>query len=175
VDPADFSARFATLEDCFCDAYGVERARIMAALDRACVGLQSWRERLRATAYAAVDVLAEDQRVTHFVVNEVRLAGERPRLMLEEAVHSLFDLLDEGRGERPDPEAISRNTAEALGGSFFAQIHTAAGRGEQIRAEIVPQMLYAALLPYLGPEPAAEELRIPAPALKREGRVARSG
>jgi len=35
--------------------------------------------------------------------------------------------------------------------------------------------MYTAVLPYVGPEAAAEELRIPAPTLKREGRAARSG
>jgi hypothetical protein len=134
----------------------------MSALDAACVGVESWRGRLRATAYATLEILTEDEAVTNFVINAVRY-GERSRLMVEEAVNSLFDLLDEGRAERSDPEAISRATAESLGSSIFAQIYSAAGLGLAIRAEVVPQMLYTALLPYLGPEVAAEELAIPPP------------
>lgn len=166
VDRSYFDAEWSGLEDCFCTVYGVERERIMGTLADACEGIEDWRVRVRAAAYATLRVLTEDERVTNFVIAEVRSAGERAQRMVGEAIESLFDLLDEGRLERgAGAAAISRDTAVAVGGGIFNQIWLAVGRGEPITEEAVPRMLHAVILPYLGPEAAMEELQAAPPTL----------
>jgi hypothetical protein len=48
-------------------------------------------------------------------------------------------------------------------GGIFSQIMIVVSRGEEVRQEAVPQMMYAVVLPYLGHEAALEELNIPPP------------
>jgi hypothetical protein len=52
-----------------------------------------------------------------------------------------------------------------VGGGIFNRIFATVGQGEPIPPEpkIVPQLMYGAVLPYLGPEVAKEELTIPPP------------
>jgi hypothetical protein len=81
----------------------------------------------------------------------------------------MIDLLDEGRSAAPDPDRITKATAEALAGGILTQIYAAVGDdrlGEE--TEIVPELMYTAVLPYVAPEIAAEELHIP--RRRRRGR-----
>jgi AcrR family transcriptional regulator len=163
IRPAVFREEYTDTEDCLCQVYEVERARIMGRLAEACAGVGSWRQRVRISAYVTLRLLTEDEKLTNFVVNEVRIAGDRSRIMIGEALATLFDLLDEGRLQRSGPGMISRDTAVAVGGGIFNQIYSAVGRGEPVSANVVPQMLYTAMLPYLGREMALEELSTPSP------------
>jgi len=164
VPHAAFERRFAGLEACFLDFYEAEMQsfrRRMAAAQR---GQVAWRDRLRATAYDLFRFLAEDERRASFVVVESRAAGERAQLLFAEGIEPLFDLLDEGRAESPDPTALSRATAEQIGGGIFNAIYAAKARRLALSVDLVPQMMYAAVLPYLGAAAAAEELEIPPPS-----------
>lgn len=162
VGAAAFAGEFAGLEDCFCQIYAEERDRMLAEIARA-TAAGAWRDRLRAAAYALLRSLNRDRRVAHLVMSEVRCAGERAQILMEEGIEATFELLDQGRGELEDPATISQSTAESIGGGIFGQIYVAVERDFPLREEVVPQMLYAAVLPYLGPVAAAEELRIPPP------------
>lgn len=163
VGEEEFHRHFADLEDCFCQIYLEIREDFLARLRAAVSATPAWRERLRAAAYFLLDFFAEDAQVTYFGMVEVRRAGERAQLLFAEVFEAIFDLLDEGRGQLAEPEAISRATAESIAGGIFGRIYLAIGDGETLRAEAVPGMLYAAVLPYLGPAAAQEELRTPPP------------
>ena len=160
VERSVFEREYADLEDCFCQVYFEIRKDFFARLAESIVVLHAWRDRLRAAAYFLLEFFAEDPRVTYFGMVEVRRAGERAQLLFGEVFESIFDLLDEGREELPAPQAISRTTAESISGGIFGQIYSAIGEGQLLRADAVPEMLYAAVLPYLGPDAAAEELTL---------------
>jgi AcrR family transcriptional regulator len=161
----DFRTRHETLEDCFYEAYAAEFARYRRQAAAARGGLTEWRSRLRATAYALLRFLAEDERVTHFTVVEVRRAGERSALLIGEGIEELIDLLDEGRAQPRAPADLTRATAESVAGGLFNQLYLAVARGDgpTDEAEIVPQAMYTAVLPYLGVQVAMEELSVPPP------------
>ena len=160
LDRETFERHFADLEDCFCEVYKEIRDDLMSQVSAAVENTESWRESLRAVAYTMVDYTAADDKRTNFSVFEVRSAGERALLLMGEAFNELFDLIDRGREERDDHHEISRATAEAVGGSIFNQMYVAYERGaiDAVRAKL-PEMMYMAVLPYLGAEAAAEELR----------------
>jgi AcrR family transcriptional regulator len=166
MDPADFESRYGTLEDCFYEAYAAEFARYRRQAAAAREGLTEWRSRLRATAYALLRFLAEDERVTHFTVVEVRRAGERSALLIGEGIEELIDLLDEGRLEPGAPSDLTRATAESVAGGLFNQLYLAVAGGgpAPVESEVVPQAMYSAVLPYLGVQAAMEELSIAPPA-----------
>jgi AcrR family transcriptional regulator len=165
VSAEQLRSRHETLEDCFYQAYAAEFARYRRQAAAAREGLTEWRSRLRATAYALLRFLAEDERVTHFTVVEVRRAGERSALLIGEGIEELIDLLDEGRSQPGAPADLTRATAESVAGGLFNQLYLAVARGDgpTDESEIVPQAMYTAVLPYLGVQVAIEELSIPPP------------
>jgi len=68
IERSAFEARYIDIEDCFFAAYSAEFSRYRAEAEAARAGIDSWRDRLRATAHALLGFLAEDERVTHFTV-----------------------------------------------------------------------------------------------------------
>lgn len=143
---------------------GQERDRFFAYLDRALVGRPRWVDRLRAVAYVLLRYLRADPGRTRVLTVELYRAGERAtRIWSETIARRLFDLIDEGRQELADPESLSRATAEAVGGGIFASIYGAVGSDASLPAEskIVPEMMYAAVLPYLGASPAPHSADAP--------------
>jgi AcrR family transcriptional regulator len=164
VGVGSFHRHFTDLEDCFCQLYEAERNRILGAFTSAVAGLQEWRERMRAVAYTLYRHLERDQRLTHFVVLDVRVAGERAQRLQWEGIAEAAELLDEGRDELEDPDRISRATAESIAGGLFNLLFTAASEGPLPPADaVVPEGIYLAVLPYLGEEAARAELDAPAP------------
>jgi AcrR family transcriptional regulator len=165
VDPATFQRDYGDLENCFYLIYAeaLEGFRRRANCARRQAG--SWRERVRVTAYALHRFLADDEKLRRFTTAEVRGGGERVQLLVGEEVEALFDLIDEGRREPGAPATLTRATAEQVGGGIFNQLYAVGSRGGPMPAEgeIIPQLMYAVVLPYLGDEAAREELRIPPP------------
>lgn len=74
-----------------------------------------------------------------------------------------MDLIDEGRAESNAPASLTRLTAEALGGAILHELCRAARGGSPPESELVPTLMYLAVLPYAGVGAATEELRIPPP------------
>lgn len=165
IERAEFERRYADLDDCFFEAYEVE-VRRFTRLMAAAAGPGTWRDRLRATAYALLSFLSEDERLTNFVAVEVRAASERAQLLFGQGIEPLFDLIDEGRNEPGASPSLTRSTAEQVGGGIFNQIYGALGQGQPLApaSRIIPEMMYAAVLPYLGADAAREELTLGPPA-----------
>jgi AcrR family transcriptional regulator len=165
LDLVAFEDRYVDLEDCFLQICRGELGRYRRLAVAARAGLGDWRARLRATAYALYRYLDEDERLRRFTVVEVRAAGERPALLIDEEIEELSDLIDAGRAEPTAPPTLTRTTADSLGGGIFNQIYLAAGHSGPLprEEEEVPKMMYSAVLPYLGAARAAEELEIPPP------------
>jgi AcrR family transcriptional regulator len=164
VERSRFDSRYAGIEDCFFDAYSVEFNRYRRQAEAARDGLGAWRDRLRATAYALLRFLAEDERVTHFTVVEVRRAGERSALLIGEGIQELIDLLDEGRDQPGAPEGLTRATAESLAGGLFNRLYLAVAQGDSPQESRIGRDAMCMIVePYLGSEAAREELAIDPP------------
>jgi AcrR family transcriptional regulator len=167
IEEADFRREYVDLDGCFCAVFERELDLLLIEFAAAVEGAGDWRSRMRAVAYAFQAWLAEDPGRTHLMVNEVRFASDRARQIQWRGIARMIDLLDEGRAEVADPDRLSRATAEGIAGGILNRIYEAAAHGTEIRPEAVPEMLYAAYLPYLGPEVAAEELEIWPPGPNR--------
>jgi AcrR family transcriptional regulator len=166
VDADAFGRHFADLEDCFCQVYAEERDLILERIVAACADLSDWRDRVRATAYS-IHRSFSDPPLARLVVVEVLTAGERAQRLQWEALRQMLNLIDQGRTELEGPASVSNATAEAIAGGVFNQVYAMVAEGPLPPAEkIVPQMLYVAMLPYLGSEAALEELSIPPPEAK---------
>ena len=164
VDRIAFERHFADLEDCHCQVFESERDQLLKYLEEAREGATSWRERLRLTGYALYRFFRAHEEVTHFMIKEVRSGGERAQLLWAEGLANGFELVREGSGELTDPDSISPTTAEQIVGGVANQYYTALGKVNlPPEEEIIPELMYLAVLPYLGPDAALEELDIPPP------------
>jgi AcrR family transcriptional regulator len=159
-----YHRHFTDLEDCLCEYIQAGTVELLMRSAKAFDGVEGWREQLRAVAHTMLHFLRENPARARIMVVEVLSAGERAQLIRDQGMEGLFAFIDAGRSELDDPDSISRATAEAVGGAIFSrlrmQIETG---GTDSLPELLPKMMYTAVLPYLGPEAAAEELRIPPP------------
>lgn len=157
-----FRRHFSDLEDCFAEYLFEARQAFFTEVGTAMVGIDEWREQIRAAGYAMLRFWRADERRARMMLIEVLSAGPRAQLIRDEGMELMFDLIDQGRSAMPDPELLSRTTAEAIGGAIFNQMHLALEAGELARGEeLIPQLMYTVILPYLGTEAALEELERP--------------
>lgn len=166
AERAEFDARYDDLEDCFTQTYEAMADEFIARVTSAFDEEQGWRNQLRAAAYATLLHLEEDPARAQFVVVDALAAGERAQLVRERVFATLIDLVDRGRDEPGASPTVTRATAESLNGAVFRHMRITIERGEDGRyAEVVPELMHAVVLQYLGPEAAEEELKIRPPAL----------
>jgi AcrR family transcriptional regulator len=125
---------------------------------------EQWRDALRASAYAAARFVAENERDARFGTYELMRAGPHAQSRREATLQPFIDLIDAGRRELPEPESLSRSTAEAVVGSIVGLLvkRLSAPRPADIEL-LVPELMFIAVRPYLGDEAARQELRIPSP------------
>lgn len=164
VGEADFHRRYTDLNALFASVLGEVYADFFRRAQNAVADEQGWRDRMRATAYALLRFLREDERVARMAAVDVQDAGPpAPQLFLE-TFNRLVDLIDEGSAEAGGPESPGRATALGVGGVVFTRVQEAVAQGElNLGEEEIPELMYAAVFPYLGAEEAAKELRIPPP------------
>ena len=130
----------------------------------------TWRDGLRAVAYELRAFLREDPDRAREMVIEAPYGSERAREVRELGIAGLTELIDLGRAEMPDPEALPRSLAEVTAGAIFNRLHLVVAQGpeslagEEPSAEIVRELMFSAVLPYRGLDAALEELEIPPPA-----------
>lgn len=164
VDAATFHRHYADLDACFAAVLGEVYDEFFLRAQEAVAGLSGWRDRLRATAYALLRFLRGDERVARLAAIEVQHAGKRAQELFLETFNRLVKLLDEGSSEADGPDSPSLATAIGVGGVLFARVQEAVAKDELgLGEEKIPELMYAAVFPYLGAEAAEEELRIPPP------------
>ena len=169
VDLEAFERHYEDLEDCFCRIYTEMRDDYMLRVAGEFAEPAPWREQMRRAAYVTLDYLREDLARARITFVEVLYAGDRAKLIRDEAMQGLFALVDQGRNEPTAPAGLSRFTAEAIGSAVYQRIQTAIEKEELDAFEDgVREMMYMVVLPYLGEEAAREELEIP-PPLRSEG------
>jgi AcrR family transcriptional regulator len=165
VDEAAFHRRYADLDACFAAVLDEIYGEFFARAQEAVAEESGWRDRMRATAYALLRYLRADERVARLAAVEVQYAGDDAQKLFLQTFNRLVKLLDEGSAEAGGPESPSLATALGVGGVVFARIQEAVAEGELgLGEEEIPELMYAAVFPYLGAEEAEKELHIPPPA-----------
>jgi AcrR family transcriptional regulator len=164
LDEAAFHHRYADLDACFAAVLGEIYDEFFARAQEAVVGQRGWRDRMRATAYSLLRYLRADERVARLAAVEVQYAGKRAQELFLETFNRLVSLINEGSSEADSSSSPGPLTAIGVGGVVFARIQEAVAQGELgLGEEEIPQLMYAAVFPYLGAEAAEEELHIPPP------------
>jgi AcrR family transcriptional regulator len=173
LGPEAFECHFADLEDCFCQIFEAQRDEFARRVEEAYAAERGWANQLRAGAYAMLFYFDEDRRRALFM-REAFYAGERANLLRDQANAGFVALIDQGREQMADPGSLSVHTAETIAGAIYQRMQSAADRQAfELFGKGVGEMMYTAVLPYLGPEAATAELRI-APPPCRSGSPRRS-
>jgi AcrR family transcriptional regulator len=167
VSRKTFYEQFTDKEECFLAAYDAILGRFL----RAVIGAYEprdvgWPERVRAAVATLLASFAAEPAFAWMCMVDVLTAGPRAVARYESAIRLIASLLDEGRTEAPAPDEVPAHTATTVvtGGAVLIRDRILAGRTEQL-PEILPDIVYAALVPYLGQEQALHH----AMAAEREG------
>jgi AcrR family transcriptional regulator len=170
LDRPAFDRHFRGKYDCFLSAWQELNEECLDTMVRAYESREEWPDRLRAVAQQVVMGLREDPDRASFGI-EVLAAGDAARARRDMTMRVIASLIDAGRQEMEDPEAVPHTTAEALAGSAYGQIYSRVVRGtvEEL-PELVPQLMSAAVMPYLGVEAAMAELSRDSDGPERYGR-----
>ncbi len=158
LDRPAFDRHFRGKYDLFLSAWQDLNEECLQAIMAAYESQEEWSDRLRAVAVRVVDGLAADPSRAAFGV-EVLAAGDAARARRDMTMRVLAALIDAGRHEMDDPEQVSHTTAEAIAGSAYGQVYSrvVSGAADELPA-LIPQLMSAAVLPYLGIDAALEEL-----------------
>jgi AcrR family transcriptional regulator len=158
LDRPAFDRHFRGKYDCFLSAWQEQNEQCLETMVRAYESREEWPDRLRAVAYRVIEGLSHDPCRASFGV-EVLAAGDAARARRDMTMRVIASLIDAGRQEMEDPESVPHTTAEALAGSAYGQIYSRVVRGDVDELpDLVPQLMSAAVMPYLGIEAAMAEL-----------------
>jgi AcrR family transcriptional regulator len=154
-----FYRHFDDKHDCFLTAYKTPVDQLFDEVVAKCDGDAPWPARMAGGLTVIVDRFAADPALARTVVVEVAAAGAEARRLHTDAIVRFSEYLDEGRelaADRELPENISLMSAGAVSGLIFDEL--LAGRAGELPKHL-PDLLFAMLVPYVGPKAAAAEMR----------------
>lgn len=157
-----FYEEFKDKEACFLEAYDavidVLVAHVTSAFEAAAD--EPWPEKIAAGLQGLVELLAIEADIARMAMVEVTAAGDDARERYRAALARFTPFLEEGRAYSGQGDELPADTARfAIGGAtsmIFDEIR--AGRGPELK-RILPDLVFAVLMPYLGPEAAEDEMR----------------
>jgi AcrR family transcriptional regulator len=164
VSRAAFRRSFASKEDCFLQVYEETTERFNECVFGAFESKEEWREGLRTAAYVAARWIREHPRETRYGTIEMMAAGEFAQAHREATLRKFTEMIDAGRKQLDQPESVSPSMAEGVIGGIIGMLTKNLRRRVDVRGEdLVPDLMFLAVRPYLGHEAAREELSIPPP------------
>jgi AcrR family transcriptional regulator len=154
-----FYKHFDDKHECFLAAYEMLVEQVFGEVVAKCDGTEPWLARMTNGLTTIVDRFAVDPALARTAVVEVAAAGADARRLHWNAIARFTEYLDAGRelaGGKELPANISLMSAGAVSGLIFDEL--LAGRADQLPSRL-PDLLFAMLVPYVGPRAAAAEMR----------------
>jgi AcrR family transcriptional regulator len=155
VSRTTFYKHFADKRECFLVAYDLAIERILAVTESACEPGRRWRDRARSGLAAVVELLAADPALARVAVVEASAAGPEARRRHWATIDRFARLLEPGspqqRYELPPGTALM--ATGAVLGLILDELRE--DRAANL-PQILPELEFALLVPYLGPKIAAE-------------------
>lgn len=162
---AEFEALFPSKLACAVAALEGIAESNLAAVRGAFDKESRWPDSLRAAAYAHADWILENPEKMRFGLLETVWASELTGALRDHLFGQYIAMVDAGREVADDPDSIPDSTALVVVGSITEVIARRLGKenGREL-IDLVPEMMYLAVRPYLGEEAARRELTIPPPS-----------
>ncbi len=162
VSRETFYEMFEDKEECFLEGYDAVMDVLVAHVSTAyeATSHEPWPERVAAVLRALVELLSSEADIARMAMVEVTAAGDDARSRYRAALARFTPFLEEGRDYSNQTDELPPDTARfAIGGAtsmIFDEVR--AGRGPELE-RILPDLVFAVLMPYLGPEAAEDEMR----------------
>jgi AcrR family transcriptional regulator len=156
VSRKTFYELFGGKDDCFCATYGTWIDSLLARTLDAFHAQTAWVDRLRAALTELLGSLAREPDAARLCFSEVIAAGGATQQRREQATEAVAELFEApGIPDGPLGEALRAGRVSELGETLRREI--AAGRTEQL-PKLVPELMCAMVLPFLGMDAAQHEL-----------------
>ena len=159
ISRTTFYAMFDDKEACFLAAYDGVVDALVRRISKAYDAEEGWPRRARAGLAALLEALAEEPDVARLALVDVGSAGPAAQRRYRGALQRLTPLFDEGRDFAPGGRGLPANTSRMAIGAVAGLIsdELAAGRAKQL-SDLLSDVLFATLVPYIGPVAAAREV-----------------
>ena len=160
ISVAEFEAEFGDMDTCLFAAYDHLADRILTQATAGCEAGDPWPERIRAGLIALLALVASDPEMARVMTRS--FPGVRPATYqcYVELLERFLPFMKEGREyseveeELPiEVEMLAIGAAEAI---IFSEVD--AGRSAGLPA-MAPEILFSVLVPFMGPDRAADEMR----------------
>lgn len=160
ISRTTFYELFDDKEACFLAAYDSVVEILMRRIIRAYEAEERWPERARAGLEALLETLAEEPALARLAMVDIGSVGPAAQRRHRVAMQRLTPLFDEGRDFAPRGHRLPANTSRMAVGGVTGLIsdELVAGRTKQL-PHLLPDLLFAVLVPYVGPEAAVGEIR----------------
>lgn len=157
VSRKTFYEHFEDKEDCFVAAYERALSQLLGATMEAFHAQDEWVDQLRAGLTALLNALAYDGGIARICFVEVMAAGPKAIDCRNEAMRGFAEIYDAGR-EATDRDLPAFTGLGMVGGlSEILYREIVAGATAEL-PQLVPELMYMTVLPFLGPEAADREL-----------------
>jgi len=152
VSRRTFYDLFADKEDCFISAYDLIADRLLAVVSDAYeAGEQEWPQRLAAGLRALIELFAAEPPIARLMIVEVLAAGRRALEHRDAALARFAAFFEAGRAQLPAGMEKQVLLVQAVIGGLYVAFYTYILDGQAERLpELMPDLLYCALVPYLG-------------------------
>lgn len=159
ISRTTFYAMFEDKEACFLAAFDNAVDALVRRVSAAYEAEEGWPNRARAGLAALLEVLAEEPEVARLTMVDVGAAGPAAQRRYRAALQRLTPFFDEGRDFAPGGRDLPANTSRMAIGAVAGLI---SDELSEERAEDLPSLLsdvlFATLVPYIGPAAAAREV-----------------
>lgn len=159
VSRTTFYELFEDKEACFLAAYDNAVEALVRRTVAAYEAEGDWPDRAAAGLAALLEALAEEPALARLSMVDIGSAGPAAQRRYRTAVQRLTPLFEEGRDFAPGGRSLPANTSRmAIGGvTGLIADELLADRAEQLLG-LLSDVLFATLVPYIGPEAAAREV-----------------
>lgn len=166
ISEAEFKAEFVDLDQGLFTAYECLSDRLLERVRSSYAKEPVWPEKVRSGLAAVLTAIAENPRLAAVATRGFPAIGPGAYRLYVGLIDRFAALMAEGRDSAPvegqlpaEVELMAVGAAESL---IFAEID--AGNAGRLPA-MLPDLLFSVLVPFLGPERAAEEMQSATPAV----------
>lgn len=158
VSRKTFYQHFSNKEDAFLAAYDHAAERVLSSVQEAYSAHGDYVSSARDALERCLDELAADPDVATMGLVEIFAAGPKALERRSDILRRLTELITEHTSDLPPTALGSSLTAETIVGGVLEVIYNRVQRGEVRQLpDLLPDLLYCVVAPFLGHERATEE------------------
>jgi AcrR family transcriptional regulator len=160
VSKKTFYVHFKSKEEAFLAAYREVVDRLTATVNRSFMSDGDWVARITAALDAFLRFLAADAAFAYLCVVEVHAAGRQALERRASALEFFAEYFELGRKEAGVNVTVPPMAAQTLVGGIYEVVyrHVVDEQTEELPS-LLPELVFNAVLPYVGPERAAAEYK----------------